>query len=437
MMPVKRVLLMMGLGGLGISLLFTMRSNSDVAASLVPDHPESAAEPIPWLSAEAADLPPRAVVARKLTAVQSGRVWLSIGDTVTFGEDAVPRAQLGIDDFDIYCQDIRHGTSLLCPNGSLPAMSPISSVGLPSTAESAVDLIKDAPLHLAKQNLLLTEKPSVNMAGIGFVMARSGVVYRVHLEATKDHPDALQRRVLIGFSKMQQVEGGGLIHLPAVDGSLVSDENTPYLLSRALVAGGLMPGSGFVSYVAHKDHEIVERLEGELTVEGEHLIVKEAIRSKITVSNGSLILESGIDRGASIELSHGSGLVVGGDVHGKIQNTGYGFIYLAGNLIGEMTHHSYATAVIEGDLIGTLHLKSYTDVLIRGRLIGTLHASGSCWSTVYLESFISRQQLVDMKGDSSVTLHLASSDLLPGKHEKIGRWRAVIVADPVWNTLRR
>ena len=75
MMPVARVLLLLGFAGLGVGLLFTLRSDSDDSLSLSPDLPESAAEPPPVLREEPAQrLNPQGRVQQLLACQAMARV---------------------------------------------------------------------------------------------------------------------------------------------------------------------------------------------------------------------------------------------------------------------------------------------------------------------------------------------------------------------------
>ena len=70
------------------------------------------------------------------------------------------------------------------------------------------------------------------------------------------------------------------------------------------------------------------------------------------------------------------------------------------------------------------------------RLLGTLDMRGSCWSTFYFDGDYPSYVLEEMEGDfRQVTLHVRTSDLPRGEHEKIGTWRKVIVGAPVWERL--
>lgn len=373
-------------------------------------------------------------IVEKSDAVSFDRIWLHIGEAFDF-ESGIVSESANPDDYDIYCQDIRHAAYLHCPRGAAVAIAPATSVGMPKNAAGAAQLVVDAPQIMAKRNLRLTEHPTASLVGVGFVTARSGEVYKLFIEEEDGHPDALRRQVLIVFEKVKQRENGGELRLPRVDDQLAADESTGRFLRRSAAMGKLLRSS-FAQYLATGDYSTVQRIDADLSIRDQRIIIKDSVGSKIDAGSGSsIVLEGDLDPDGEIVLHSSNGLGVGGDVRGKITIKGYSHVYVRGHLTGEMIHDSYASSVIEGDLRGTLRLRSYSDVLIRGRVFGKVDATGSCWSTLYLESFMSKADLVAMQGDSSVTVHLRLSDLAPGEYKKIGAWRSVVVGDAFWNRL--
>ncbi len=124
---------------------------------------------------------------------------------------------------------------------------------------------------------------------------------------------------------------------------------------------------------------------------------------------------------------------------GTIDGGGYGYLHITGSLTGTIDAHSYTTIVIDGDLAGTLKVRSYVTLVVARaparqdrpvRLVLEHALSAGFWS---------RQVVEAIEGDfHQFTLHVQSSEMPVGKVEgKVGPWREVIVADPVWKKLAR
>jgi hypothetical protein len=366
-------------------------------------------------------------------------VWLAIGDGYVFGEPSV-RRDAPRDRLDLYCQDIHQVVSLACPHGARGGLLPLSAVGLPVEPAKAAALLVDAPVDLPDRNLTLQPRVSPGSPGVGFVRAGDGRTLRLHLVALEHHPEALQRRARIAFVEVPAVAGGGEFRLASVDGKRTVPVAAREVIRRALAYDKADLGSmNFVDHLG-TDFEVVRDLREELVLESaRHLLIETPLATKVSFPRrGSLFGAAGIAEEGVVTLDSYSAVGCAGDMAGRVDVKSYGLVYIDGDLTGTVNVNSYATVIIEGSLRGTLRVRSYTSLLLRGRVYGTLDCKGSCWSTFFFEAPHTREDLERMgDGFGSVTLHLKSSDLSDGKHEKVGSWREVIVGDPVWKGLAR
>jgi hypothetical protein len=365
-----------------------------------------------------------------------GTATLAIGDGYVFGED---RARPGADpeSVDVSCQDIHHGVSLRCAHGAVAADVPLAAVGMPAEAGVAASLVKDAPRELPQRNAKLASVPMPRASGIALVRSAAGKTYRVHLVAEHGSPSALERRAEIAWKEVPSVEGGGVIRLPTT--SRVGSERTHADLRRLYDVGRAIPGDSFASHLLG-DYERPSDLPPHLDVrESKHLLIESPLASTIRLGGGGAVFAAaGIAREGKVVLDSYAAVAVHGDLDGKVEVRSYAYVHVSGDLTGEVDVGSYATVVIDGDIRGTLRVRSYTDLLLRGRILGALETKGSCWCDFWFESYFGRSDLEALPGPfGSVTLHLLRTDLPPGKHEKVGTWREVIVGEPVWDKLRR
>lgn len=360
---------------------------------------------------------------------------MHIGEGYVFGEGAL-RARDDRDQADLYCQDIRHGASLYCSEGAGPALAPMTAIGLPESAPAAARLVLDAPAVLAARNLHLVAKPTPKHPGLGFVRARDGRTFKLWLLEEVGHPDALERKVRIGFAEVQATEGGGQFQLPTQLGA--PPAATLQNIRDAIAIGGRIPGSNFHQYLEGA-FQSVGQLGAETKLrEDQFVSVAELSGQKVTADRRAAIFVAGRLRAdASIVLASGGAAGVGEDLEGTMRTDGYGYVFVGRDVLGTLDLRSYATATVLGDVRGKIRVRSYIDLYVRGRMLGTLDLKGSCWSTFYFQSFLGRADLERLKGSKQVTLHLRVSDLAPGRHTDIGQWREVIVGDPVWEKLAR
>ncbi len=369
---------------------------------------------------------------------ESGECWLRIGEGFVFGETSVrpgpSRAQV-----DIYCMDIRHGVSLACPHGAIPAIPTLTSIGLPKSPSAAAALIRDAPLHLPQRRVWLRETCEAQQSGIGLVQAGDGATYKLYLVELSGHPEALERRVRVRYEAVSKAKGGGTFDLPEIDGAQSIGAVTRADIRTAIEVGGAIPGANFFTRLKG-DYEVLDKLLPDLKIhESKHLVVDGLLDERIELrGGGSVWIPKRLPEGSEVTIGTSGGAIgVGEDLDGKVRVKGYGHVHVGGSIRGLLDVSSYGSVVILGDLYGTVKARSYVDLYLRGRIYGKLDVHGSCWSTFYLQSFVSRAELEAMPGSSSVTLHLAQSDLPAGTHENIGSWDKVIVGDPVWKTLMR
>jgi hypothetical protein len=316
---------------------------------------------------------------------------------------------------------------------------PHGAVGLPEQPERAAALVEDAPRAQPERNLELTERTSPQRVGLGFVRAADGKVYLLHLVRIEHHPEALERRALVRWKAVPEAEKGGELRLPTVDGKKPIPVETRESLRRALEYEQSLRSASFVNHL-RGTYETVAGLLPETKVESQRfLLLDQPLTTKLAFPNGGgAFAHQGIAAEGVVSLESYSGIGTRGDMAGQIDVRSYGYVYIDGDLTGTVNIGSYTTIIVEGDLKGTLKVRSYTDFLLRGRITGTLDCNGSCWSTFYFERHMTQEDLERLgPGFRSVTLHLRSSDLPDGKHEKIGSWREVIVGDPLWKKLAR
>lgn len=385
-------------------------------------------------------LPIREVIADSTLAtghvdLSTATLTLRIGLGYVFGEAGL-RPRTDRDEVDLYCQDIRHGASLHCPRGAAPALAPMTAIGLPPTAAAAADLLLDAPTILAERNLHLASTPNPKQPGLGFVQSQSGTVYKLWLLEILGHPDALERQARIGFAAVPTVKDGGQLQLPQALGS--PSAATLQHIRNAIAMGERVPGSSFHSMMDGA-FTSMQSLHAETTLrDGQFVAIDELTHQKIEATGDAAIFVAGNMRtDASIVLTRGGAVGIGRDLHGVLRTDGYGYLFVGRDVTGTLDLRSYAEVVVLGDVRGTIRVRSYVSLLVRGRMLGTLDLEGSCWSTFYFQSFLGRADLERLEGTGQVTLHLRTSDLAPGRHTGIGKWREVIVGDPLWQELAK
>ena len=373
-----------------------------------------------------------------VTPFAAGECWLRIGDGFVFGEEAV-RAASHRSAIDIYCQDIRHGASLNCPHGAVEAIAPMTGIGLPTEPAAAAALLHDAPANLPKRNLQLEPRVTPQRTGIGLVCSAAGPVYKVYLAEVTGHPEALERRVRLRYEPVSQLDsGGGELQLAAAAGA--PEPSARRAIRAAVELGRRIPGQGYADSLAGS-YEVLRERGQDLTLTTERHIVFDGVQPGTISLDGGGGVFAREDLGAETRVdvgSHGGGVGVGRDLAGTVKLEGYGYVHVGRDVLGVLDLRGYATAAILGDLRGTVRVRSYIDLYVRGRVFGKLDVRGSCWSTFYLQLFLSRADLEAMPGNfRSITLHLMQSDLPTGSHKNVGTWREVIVGDAVWQKLAR
>ena len=429
--------------GAGFTSAFWVASEASGAPALAPDTPEAAPAAPPAVSAAAAQYepvparspvppPPRAEAHADPAA---GECTVRIGDGYIFGEQTV-RGRDEREQVDLYCQDIREEVSLHCPHGAAEALAPLTAIGLPQTATAAAALLVDAPTTIAPGDLWLRSRPEPRSAGLGIVRSHSGVTFKVWLVEVTTHADALERAARIRYAPVPQVDGGGALDLPRIQGA--PPAKALQLIRTALEMGKRIPNQGFHSYLAG-DFSAVEEPGPETSIgPGAHNVVFGLLSDqKITATAQAAVFAERLGPNASILLEHGGAGVIGSDLEGLLRTDGYAYLFVGGDVTGTLDIRSYTTAVVMGDVRGRIRVGSYTDLYVRGRILGALDTARSGWSRFYFQSFMSRADLERLSGNHQITVHLRLSDLLPGKHNGIGEWGDVIVGDPIWQTLAR
>lgn len=401
-------------------------STSSASSSDVPDpHDSFAAAIVPADPAQPVQ-PAREEVG--IASSASGEFVLRIGDGVSFGAGEVqPQMRDGV---DVYCLDQRDGSVWLrASHGAAMASSPMTALGLPSVAAQAAQLVLSAPRELAPGDLVLTLSSSVKRPGVGFVRAKNGAVYRVHVAAMTDDADALMRSARIVCEAVPSVDGGGLLHLPTVVG-----QPSGWVLDairRAVRLGDEIPGESFTrqldgAYVLSSPFTVPIAIEDDA-----FLVVESSLDTAVSIdSRTGLVAAAGVGGEGALTLRAYGAIGVLGPMNGTIDVKSYGYVYLAGPLNGTLNIDSYATVVLEGDLVGSLRVRSYTDLLLRGRIFGALDTRSSGWCDFWFDGYWTRADLEALgKEAGQVTLHVRSSDLPIGEHEGFGGWRRVIVGE--------
>ena len=294
----------------------------------------------------------------------------------------------------------------------------------------------DAPADLPDRNLQLALRPLPDRAGIGFVRSQSGAVFKVWLVEVGEDADALMRTARLRFSPVPVVAGGGAFRLPRTLGA--PSAASLHAIRSAIELGNRIPGQSMVSYLGG-DFVAAEPPGPQATLRGGRNIVFEGLTAQQVelAEQGALFVDGRLGRDASVVLRGGGAAGIGGDLAGLLRTDGYAYLFVGGDLTGTLDIRSYTTAVVLGDLRGTIRVRSYTDLYLRGRIFGTLDIAGSGWCTFYFQSFLGRADLERLQGSGEITLHLMQSDLDAGHHTGVGKWREVIVGDPLWQQLAR
>ena len=376
----------------------------------------------------------RRVVAANQGSGKAGEITLGIGDAFVFGE-AAARPDGDRKQLDFLVQDIRHGASLACFQGSVEALTLPSSLGLPADPQSACELIESAPPQLPKRDLWLLERCTVERTGLGFIRGLNGRVYKLYLVKLAGHPEALKRRVTIRYEPVPTEAQGGFVVVPTTEGRPADS-----LLAIVLLAserGAQIPGQTFSKWIEGNYRTADDLLSETALAGGESLLLGEPLASKIVIdTRGAVFAAKGIGREGRVRLESYGAIGCVGTMAGQLRVDSYGYVYLQGNLEGTLELNSYATVYITGDVLGTLKVRSYVDLYLGGLVRGKLDVKGSCWSTFYFDGNYHESDLEEMEGDfGQITLHVRSSSLGVGEHEGIGTWRKVIVGDPVWEGL--
>lgn len=367
-----------------------------------------------------------------------GEAILRIGDGYVFGANAATPGD-SPDGVDIYCQDIRHTASFACPHGAIPASAPLSSVGLPSVPAKAAALLHDAPMDLPDRNLSLGTRVTPDRVEVGCVAAGDGKTYKVYVLGVRGNPAALERTVRIGFAEIPRQAKGGRLDLPEIDGERPLPPAAAERMLHVMKLGRVM-GSGYSGYL-RGNYVTLKEVPSELVLDGRknHVALHEALTGRVVFErDGALYAGRGVTSSGHVTFDNRAALSVEGDMGGTVLLNRRGFVHMTGHLTGTVEMKAYSALVVDGELHGTIKVRTYTTILIRGRILGKFDMKGSCWSTWYFETPISRTELEQMEGDfHQVTLHVKQSDLALGKHKKIGRWREVIVGDKIWEKLGR
>ncbi|MEM8885557.1 MAG: hypothetical protein AAGD14_15940 [Planctomycetota bacterium] len=406
-------------------------SRSSVTRSDSVGSSEVAPRVVPVARTEPAE--PKADQQTRAEPFAPGTAILGIGDHYRFGESRVRR-----DDGDVHCQDIRYGASLHCPHGALPAAIPLAAIGVPESPADVADRIEDVPTDLPRRDAWVRARPTRKDLGVALVRSKAGRTYKVWLIEKTAHPDALQRRVHLGWAEVPVRERGGVAKLPTSIGN-GNEGPSSAEIERIVAAGAAVPGDSFARQL-QGDFTGLSEWPAKLSLQKtRHLVCAEPLTTEVAIrARGAIYAPHGIGPSGRVVFDSYAAVAVDGPMEGTVDVKSYGYVHIAGDLVGQVNVNSYATVVITGDIVGTLKVRSYTNLLLHGRIVGTLDAKGSCWSTFYLDGYYARTELEQLgDGFGSVTLHVRESDLAPGKHEKIGSWRSVIVGDPVWKKLQK
>jgi hypothetical protein len=382
-----------------------------------------------------------------------GELMLRVGEGYAFGVGPRPRSERDV--CDVYCLDILlESCDLRCPSGSAQVLEPVTSAGLPETAAAAAALIVDAPRAMPQRELTLLTRPRPNAAGLGFLRTRDGATLALWLKEVVDDPDVTARQVRIGYAPVPVADGGGALRLPRRAG--VPSDAVLRSIRTARAFGRRMPNRGLVTRLdgefravdtdlAKWDEELrraeVPALPGECRVgtglfDFQLLTIAELTDQHVSLFGGTLFVGS-LGRDASIEL-HGYGAVgVAEDLVGFLSSDANAYLFVGDDVYGRLTMRGQTTAVVLGNVHGSILLRGKGDLFVRGEILGTLDCEGAGECGLFLQAFRSRADLEQMGGSNDVTVYVNLSDLPPGRHEGIGRWRAVVAGGAWWEQLVR
>ncbi|MEM7202657.1 MAG: hypothetical protein AAF628_20480 [Planctomycetota bacterium] len=136
--------------------------------------------------------------------------------------------------------------------------------------------------NLAERNLWLALEVTPERTGIGLVRARNGAVYKLWLAEVEGHPDALRRRVRIGYAAAPLADsGGGELRLTKAAGAPVASERRA--IREAIEVGRRVPGQNDAQRMSGAYEVLTERGEELRVAEKRHLIVDGSPPGKVSL----------------------------------------------------------------------------------------------------------------------------------------------------------
>lgn len=412
--------------------------DAPASASKAPP-PSRRAEPRPALPAvaprvRAAESAPDAASAPVDDApFAPGAADLRVGDGYVFGERA-PRRGQDAEGADILCVDITAASvALRTAHGGRLADVPLGVLGMPQDVEGVAALVTDAPERLDGDVVVLGTRASAKSPGVGLVRSASGATYKVYVTTIVRDVDVRLRVACLEVAMVPTRANGGVVALPVPS----SAAGAPTLddLTKIVAAGAALPGDSFAHFL-DGEYERLSTTPRDITVDGRHLLVDDAIRANVTLGgNGSLVAARGIVETGRVQIGGYAGVAVRGDMAGEINVGNYAYVHISGNLTGTLSIDSYATVVIDGDLRGEAVLASATTLLLRGRVLGKLTIRDSS-SKIWIQGYLGGALVEQLSGGGS-ELHLQKSDLAAGTHTDIPGWSKVVVGEDAWSVIAR
>lgn len=368
----------------------------------------------------------------------NGTIELRVGQGHVFGT-AEALDVFDPEDVDIICLDIRSGAALRAPHGVMEAEYPLHISGEIPTLEVGFEELADAPMALPGRHVWVRSASQSASSGIALVRSTLGTSFKLRLSELSGALDVRERSVRLRYVEVEALRGGGVIPMPE---AVLATPTTEKVLERAkeiVERAGDLPGNHRSMLSENYVTLDMQTLEDGLELDVERSIAFDAPLSGAVhlKRGGALFAPYGVSRDGAIEYGGYTGVIVDGDMAGRIVADSYGYVYISGDLTGEILCESYSTVVVEGDVTGIVHMGSYVSLFLGGSFRGgTLpQMNGSCWSTIYIDGYTSRSELETLVGDDQVTVHLHRSDLVPGSHKDVGKWREVVVGDEVWSQM--
>jgi hypothetical protein len=367
-----------------------------------------------------------------------GTAVLRIGDGFVFGEErARPGAEAG--EVDVLLLDLRDTASLQCSAGAAAALLPPAVASGTPSPEDAFALLENAPTDFEGETVELRRASHEDQSGVGLVRADDGLCYKVFAAEFHDDAHALRRFIRIRYARVPQVDGGGVVPVPGGVGSERVDAETAAKLRPHFQAPAEIRSSRGRKEMTGDFVRLGEIPDEFLVSNRGAYVLPRRLDTKVTVGIfSSLYLEQGVSRHAVVKGGFHSGIVVNGEMAGRVETEG-SFVRVRGDLTGTLVADN-STVVIEGDLLGTIHVTGIPEILIHGSVRDPSTAlRGDGIVKVYVGGYMTRAQVESFpKQDGIWSLSLAESDIPVGNHRSLSAfWSRISVGAEIWEKLRR